>query len=531
MAEPSQYSSDVPILSFPSITYYDFSIIPTEFYFVEDKYPVVIYEIKHQNTTTKIPYYMSNGESNGLRANMLFPFICFNLNDIDHPECPVSTTHKTTGLIYKYMVCENMNLNKLHNQIVSELQPSEYTDTRNHNILLSLAQLNNVSLYSVLDGRLNNLLDFLISICSKKILDIVEPVREELFVPIYDKQIPKINHFLMDSVGLIKEGETPGVNDYILTNSIHQPYRVALIKMLNQILMKLKEKIKIEFVEKKFSELEKKRYVDFNEKHQVCSKHDNIYDINKDFILNFSSYKELSKKLYELLDIRKRDSYGTIIETYDTNDIVYYLRKNSECYKNVREILGLWDLDCSNINRLDDEIKNNKNIIYINLVSLPKMDEIDQLIDKLIYLFEIYFNENNLSALKKSMLSDFIIKLEKLNENLKKREAIKTNIYDNIRSLSLNIVYLSNHENKTRILDDTTIKSIMLDIKHIYTNLYNSLSSEYLTKLIEKCEQQLPKALDDDDGWPEGGGIIEEKSVYYKKYIKYKLKYLSLKTN
>jgi hypothetical protein len=78
-------------------------------------YMVIIYQLKmvkkSKETIVNIPYYISDGRTNRLRANLIFPFICFNEADKDGPRdvCPYS---ETWGLLYKYSFVKNLIFHK-----------------------------------------------------------------------------------------------------------------------------------------------------------------------------------------------------------------------------------------------------------------------------------------------------------------------------------------------------------------------------------------------------------------------------------
>jgi hypothetical protein len=80
-------------------------------------YNVIIYKLKMLNKTTSkknvsiVPYYVSDGSTNGLRANLIFPFVCFNERNISNIICPYNSDPKfPLGLLYKYSVVKNLNL-------------------------------------------------------------------------------------------------------------------------------------------------------------------------------------------------------------------------------------------------------------------------------------------------------------------------------------------------------------------------------------------------------------------------------------
>ena len=85
---------------------------------IKDKYNymVIIYQLKmvkeSKETTVNIPYYISDGQTNRLRANLIFPFICFNEADPTRNVCPYSNT-RPWGLLYKYSAVENLQFREL----------------------------------------------------------------------------------------------------------------------------------------------------------------------------------------------------------------------------------------------------------------------------------------------------------------------------------------------------------------------------------------------------------------------------------
>jgi hypothetical protein len=107
---------------------------------------------------TKIPYYISDGRTNKLRSNLLFPFICFN--NYYGKDCPINYNFVDGGLI-KYHTIESFNVTKINDSIISKLDP-EYVKTLNHR--------KGVDIISVLP-RIGNLLDFLICINNPNIIN------------------------------------------------------------------------------------------------------------------------------------------------------------------------------------------------------------------------------------------------------------------------------------------------------------------------------------------------------------------------
>lgn len=72
-----------------------FTFMPTSCYHVNNTYYVFMYQLTHEfpdktRVETIIPYYMSDGKTNRLYADMLYPFMCFNSTQKDPPVCPIS---------------------------------------------------------------------------------------------------------------------------------------------------------------------------------------------------------------------------------------------------------------------------------------------------------------------------------------------------------------------------------------------------------------------------------------------------------
>ena len=148
-------------------------------------------------------------------------------------------------------------------------------------------------------------------------------------------------------------------------------------------------------------------------------------------------------------------------------------------------------------------------------------------------LFQIYFNEINLNILKQSDIKDFIQLLNETLTQIKSKDTPKDkpkdkSRYDQIKLLNRNLEVLLYYQQKNNLEE---IEKILTEIEKNYNNLFDLLTPEYITGLIEKCQKQLPKAQpDDDDEMSFAGGYKNQYQISYKeKYIKYKLKYLNLK--
>lgn len=90
---------------------------------------VVLYHIQYQEKTTEwetiysthIPYYVSNGLTNRLRANLLFPMLCFSLKlPLDElPDGIYTGTLPQYGIV-KYKLVENMDILKINKDLFGD---------------------------------------------------------------------------------------------------------------------------------------------------------------------------------------------------------------------------------------------------------------------------------------------------------------------------------------------------------------------------------------------------------------------------
>jgi len=154
-----------------------YTFTPTHYFIVHDNglrdNHVIMYRLIYKKSgdnrhiiEANIPYYISDGHTNGFRANMLYPFICFSLLDDD--SCPYAPQY-TNGLLLKYEIATNVNTNELQRYVNERYSEKVRTPT--------LAKIKDDSnsgtsgVSSVL-GRIKNIIDYIISMCSTTILNV-----------------------------------------------------------------------------------------------------------------------------------------------------------------------------------------------------------------------------------------------------------------------------------------------------------------------------------------------------------------------
>lgn len=129
------------------------------------KYISILYKINYirtNNTEEKtfkcyIPYYLSDGQTNHFRLNLLFPYICI-VNQYSPNTCPrlLNSSQYSSGLLLKYGDVRNLNIKKIH---------TELTTMKEIEICDDIYVCNPDGINSVLP-RLYNVLDFIIAISS-----------------------------------------------------------------------------------------------------------------------------------------------------------------------------------------------------------------------------------------------------------------------------------------------------------------------------------------------------------------------------
>lgn len=151
-------------------------------------YLVIMYELKMTNRTTnimkkaEIPYYISDGHTNQLRANLLFPFMCFN-ESLSQYSCPFSEGGILgKGGLFKYVIMENINLNEYHENI--------------EQLLGEKMEIKQVDITSVLP-RIVNLLDLFICLNNKNLINYNDGKLKNYY-PIRDKKLKITNKLSLD---------------------------------------------------------------------------------------------------------------------------------------------------------------------------------------------------------------------------------------------------------------------------------------------------------------------------------------------
>lgn len=154
------------------------------------------------NRESLIPYYISNGQTNKLRANMIYPFMCYS--DWDNQGiCPYFSNDETKlankdkiSLLLKYQLYPNYKYVLLEEQVLENFISMKGIENKAHQkkIILDLQKKSrdlSRGIMSVLP-RLRNFLDFVLCIINENIINFGhDAIDIRCFRPLVDKDTPE----------------------------------------------------------------------------------------------------------------------------------------------------------------------------------------------------------------------------------------------------------------------------------------------------------------------------------------------------
>jgi len=295
---------------------YAFEFTPTLLYLIlgEDKdeapdnYIVCLYNLKMTDKVptkgkinvlyeANIPYYMSNGLTNHLRANLLLPFICFNIEETKE-NCPFNNgSTLAKGGLFKYSIIDNLNFDKIINDIRSKCSESYF------NSLYEYSNGYRRGILSVI-SRIDNLLDFLICLNNKNIINFKE---EDIM-----KYHPIIGN-IPDELNMDVNVNPTFYNDY------EDSYKKLLLSELKRLITGFKNLNVVEF-EKVDLKLEKDNIItkSFFNKYKnnpiICNNH----RISKEANANGYNYSIISENFgYEIKRVIYKNSINGNLKSAD----------------------------------------------------------------------------------------------------------------------------------------------------------------------------------------------------------------------
>jgi hypothetical protein len=337
---------------------------------------VVIYQISRNEVNIEplisyIPYYISDGNTNYLRANLLFPFICFNSRNSEDL-CP--TIHNKLGLNgllklslqdkVKLMNTErvdqwvNTEMLKWINDYKTKLKPSDLGTV--NQILFDIQKHRSVDIGSVL-SRLHNFLDFLILIYCEEINGFENKVslKYHPIIPTNDYEINEEDKYNMNFI----DNRKPSNFQQAIQNDYRNEYRRLLLyifqseqKNFNKL---LGNNLEIEYVNLDYTEI---NTINFNNVFLREYEKYTLPDQNK----NSCNYAKISVNLnIDILNVASGSSSGSSSGStknrYQT--LLQSSRYDYNIYNNILHELNTNENVCRNIlpTNINGWIKLNSN--------------------------------------------------------------------------------------------------------------------------------------------------------------------------
>ena len=288
----SDFNINIPNIKFVIDEITSIELSPETYYNVDNvgkTFLVVIYDIIYKNNVetilkAKIPYYISNGETNGLRLNSLLPFICFDTKE--YSNC-IQTGSDSPVLIFKYGLYKNINLISYESYLIDQV----FDSTEKGELKSKLCS--GAGLMSFLI-RIENLIDLILCLSSNKLnkLNKSNMLNQNLFIPYYENNIIKYN-------------ETFCIEGDLYDKSLDSNKRITEYRYyLLDLLLKLKNKF---------------FYNPTNPLFELTYKNINIKDFNNITSVQFN--KILNPKICEEGELTI-DSINNTINYYSISDIM-----------------------------------------------------------------------------------------------------------------------------------------------------------------------------------------------------------------
>jgi len=294
-----------------------FEFVPTKLYLLldNDNYVVCMYNLKMTNITSKkvtesnVPYYISNGKTNQLRSNLLFPFMCFN-EELSKEACPITRSDGLApGGLFKYEIISNLDTDSITANINSKFDKS-YIES-----LKKISIEGTIGITSVI-SRISNLLDFLICINNNNIIN-------------YDgKNIMKYHPIINNNND---ELDMSKIEDKSIYNDLSDKYKNELLLVLQNYIVGLKKLglIKFELVDisiDKENIITKSFFNKFKNVPNICKNH----IVNEESRENIKRYSDIS---YEL-GINFKAELDTRIEAFfDSPENIRFMRDFFKLFK------------------------------------------------------------------------------------------------------------------------------------------------------------------------------------------------------
>ncbi len=267
---------------------------PLNCYMVGEKFIVIMYQLRHESpdkptAETTIPYYISTGETNRLKADMLYPFMCFNSRGKDPLLCPQVPASKLPNFgLLKYSITTNMNLNSIVTSTEEEYKSKEVGNPHLKGGIYTLGRMSQNNTYGIttIFMRIKNVLDFIICISSKKL---------RMYDPSYTEE--QLMDFVPDEPSkLYKDAD---VLKY------EQMYRRCVLNKLHDMIHTLQDAQIATYTDVTLP-IVPKTHDEFNAIINVCPR-------KAEHESKLLTYKRISHDLYQLIHKHKNDSFPYLL--------------------------------------------------------------------------------------------------------------------------------------------------------------------------------------------------------------------------
>lgn len=320
---------------------------------------VAIYNLeetnKYSTIKSRIPYYLSDGHTNGINGRFLLPFMC--PQSLNSKECPLNIYNNNTNLI-KYNCCNHIDVNKINNQLIENVK-----NYMNENIYDLYKKYNYMGLSSFII-RFSNILDLIISILGNAKLTYVDiDNNEKMYMPYF---INNINKYILydDDINLKNDNENDiynkiynkystlsdydkskygSVENYLLRKliSYKSPYRIEIIKFMKKFKLELSKLLEnnINIVDKliDIKTLPILTFEEFNIQEPICTNNKPSEIAEK----NYANYSNISNSLHS--------NILNLLQTIPNDNFIkdYIIKFNYGSSTNLYNLFSNYKIKCS----------------------------------------------------------------------------------------------------------------------------------------------------------------------------------------
>ena len=458
------------------------TMTPIDFFYVENLYPVIIYQLTYNDVSSNLTFYMSNGKTNGYRCNLLLPFLCFNAHD-NYDSCPSSEKYNSYGLLYKISGCDNININIINDKIIKSVKNKNEIQQ-----LYNFAQ-KGTGIITVLP-RITDFAILILNLANPKITSLriknIDDIDERLYIPFDSANISESQYDIHTKQDFLTGIELSKISNINEINRISLEFRKYLTYKLYELSQYIHdEHFKIEYIHKPFSEFKKMSYSEFNKLMQICLN----YDINPHLRSNYAKFSEIST---QFANIYKTNTFSQ--KENELRDVI-----TGGICKKIEDSFTAFGLTCPK--KLDVlKFLQNLHITYQKILAIYNSIFSMEILNKL--------NTNNGVYFKFNLTPIGIENYKEINKLLRQ-----------IGSLLLNNVYTDQEEINMKIAQN--IDNELYKFEHKQLNIFTYITDdniEYYLKYIKDTYTKLEKLFEN---------LYD--SSYRQKYLKYKQKYIKLK--